>query len=541
MYKGWKKAAAIVLSAVMGMTALAGCSKKDSEAEVAAARAETESKAMITLDGESVSAGAFNFMLRYNMASDWLPSLYRSFYGQDVDVWEMDMYGNGQLYGDQVKESLLQDVKHMLLEQAHMADYGVELTDDDKAAISAAADAFLAENDEKTLAEMSATKENVETMLTLRTIQTRMEEAMGADADPVVSDEEAAQRDVAYVEFTAETETESVEEETEDISEAAVMEDIEEALSEVEENVEEAVSEAEEKVEEAISEAAEQAETAAAVAETEVKTQSADEEATESADEEATESAQEEGTEAAPEEPESETEDPALTAAREAALAQAESFLATMQITNGEGFVDAAYNLAEANSNVEQGTWTFGSDDEYTNPDVIRLTEGLDDNTLVNEVIRDGDDTFYVVYVTDSFNEEATEDRKTEIVEERQQALVDQLLDSWENGSEAAEGSTEAAGEASTEAAPTEGAAFEIDEEAFAALGFDYILYQEEETEDEIAYEEDLTEEALEEISEGDEAQTEEVYEEASETAAEEATETVAEEVTETASETTVK
>ena len=104
MYKGLKRTAAAALAAVLAVSALAGCSKKDNSESEAAAAAEAQAKALITLGDASVSAGAFNFMLRYNMATDWVSSIYRSMYGQDVDVWSYDMFGNGQVYGETVKQ-----------------------------------------------------------------------------------------------------------------------------------------------------------------------------------------------------------------------------------------------------------------------------------------------------------------------------------------------------------------------------------------------------------------------------------------------------
>ena len=298
MFKRLKKTAALALAAVLCVSALAGCSKKKSEEKEAAAAAEAKAQPMVTLGDESVSVGAFDFMLRYNMANDFISAIYRSMYQQDVDVWSYDMYGSGQVYGEQVKSELMHEVQHMMLEKAHMEEYGVSLSDEDQEAITKAAQEFLAENDADVLENMNATQENVETMLTLKTIQSRMETAMSADVDTVVSDEEAAQRTVSYVSFTASTEAE--EEETEELSEAAAAEDLQEAVTE-------AVMEAETTVE-AVKE---EAETAVAEAESEIKTQSAAEEETE---------------EAVAEE-ETETEDPAMAAAREKALADASAFL----------------------------------------------------------------------------------------------------------------------------------------------------------------------------------------------------------------------
>ena len=77
----------------------------------------------------------------------------------------------------------------------------MSITDEDKAAITAAATAFIEANDEGTLEEIGATQEIVERFLELQMIQHRMEPQMSADVDTEVSDEEAAQRKIEYVLF----------------------------------------------------------------------------------------------------------------------------------------------------------------------------------------------------------------------------------------------------------------------------------------------------------------------------------------------------
>ena len=59
------------------------------------------------------------------------------------DVWTMDPYGSGTNMQDSVKESALEDLHEMYTLQAHMGDYGVSLTDDEKAAITEAATSFM--------------------------------------------------------------------------------------------------------------------------------------------------------------------------------------------------------------------------------------------------------------------------------------------------------------------------------------------------------------------------------------------------------------
>ena len=87
-----------------------------------------------------------------------------------------------------------------------MEEYGVSVSEEDQANITKAAEDFVAANTEDVLEAVSGTQENVERLLTLYTIQDRMYDAMIADVDTEVSDEEAAQKTVQYVLFsTADT------------------------------------------------------------------------------------------------------------------------------------------------------------------------------------------------------------------------------------------------------------------------------------------------------------------------------------------------
>lgn len=83
-----------------------------------------------------------------------------------------------------------------------MADYGVELTKDEKSKIQEAAKAFVKANKEDALEKVSGTEETVSRVLELVTIQEKMRQAMVADVDTNVSDEEAAQKSMQYVFFS---------------------------------------------------------------------------------------------------------------------------------------------------------------------------------------------------------------------------------------------------------------------------------------------------------------------------------------------------
>ncbi len=203
MNTGWKKAVAAALGVSLAMCVLAGCSSKEEPFD-------TEATAM-TINGEEVSAGELNFVAHYVQSQ--YQYTYDYYYGDNSFSYEIY---SGYTVGDMMKEQTLEYVEEMILARQHADEYGVSLTDEEKAAITEAAEAFLEANDEDILEKMSATKETVEEYLTLETLEQKMEPAMTADVDTEVSDEEAAQRRIRYVLIPAETE-ESDEEDEEEI------------------------------------------------------------------------------------------------------------------------------------------------------------------------------------------------------------------------------------------------------------------------------------------------------------------------------------
>lgn len=155
-----------------------------------------------TLDGEEIKADFVNFYLRLQQAN--YEYSYMSIFGSDM--WTTDMTGTGVEYQETVKTSAMTNIQEMLILEKHTSDYDVSLTDEEVAAIDAAAESFMADNDKETIKIMTASKEIVARVLTLYTIQYKMEEAIIADADREVSDEEAAQKTIQYLFFsTADT------------------------------------------------------------------------------------------------------------------------------------------------------------------------------------------------------------------------------------------------------------------------------------------------------------------------------------------------
>lgn len=175
-----KKITALLLAGALSLTALTGCG----------ANAEDT---VATLGDEKVSFGVTNFLMKYQKAS--VDDMY-AMYGMD---WDMDLYGNGVTMEDDFKDSAMQLMHDLYTLKDHMDDYEVELTAEDETAIKDAASAFLAANSQEAIEEMGATQEIVEEVLTLYTIQARMYNAIIADTNREVSDEEANMRGYSMV------------------------------------------------------------------------------------------------------------------------------------------------------------------------------------------------------------------------------------------------------------------------------------------------------------------------------------------------------
>ncbi|MCD7746263.1 MAG: hypothetical protein LUI13_13460 [Lachnospiraceae bacterium] len=507
MNMGMKRAALMMLSASLVMTSLAGCSKSSEAAFDADAT-------VLTVNEETVSAGLIKFAVSYSQAQT--QEMYEYYFGDNPYSYD---YSDGYTIGDMVIESCIESFEEMILARQNMEDYDVSLTEDEEAAISEAAAAFIEANDEETLTAMSATQEIVEEYLSLITIQSKMEVEMCADVDTEVSDEEAAQRRVEYVYVAMETEDET-EEETE-----AEETESEEAASEdaVDETADEADTEAEtvaETEEETAAEtvADEESETALLSGNAAIKTMSSDETETEAAeteeaeseaadtdaaeDETDTEDASEAESEETETETETETEDPEVVAAMEEACATCQQIIDLLLEDEDLSLEEAAQQIEEDLSSNEI---TFGADSTSVVENLITATEGVADDTLIEYPV-EASSGYYVVRVVNEFDEEATEEEKESIVEDRKDEMISDLYTEWEEDGEISQ-----------------------DDEVLATITFDSNLYlYEEETESE----EEAESESEADSEEGTEAESEEAEAESDTEAAE-----VAEDDTEAESE----
>ena len=175
-------AAMLVICMALGMT---GCASKPLDG--------SQSVAMV---GEKeVSLGEVNFLLRYQQVQ--MESYYESMLGQGI--YEMDLYGTGLPYGEEFKADVMEQMQEYYVLEAKAAEYGIALTEEETAAITDAAAAFLAANEDYTKEQMTADQATVERVLTLMTINSKMTAAIKAEADVTVTDEEAVQRGFSYV------------------------------------------------------------------------------------------------------------------------------------------------------------------------------------------------------------------------------------------------------------------------------------------------------------------------------------------------------
>lgn len=280
-------------------------------------------KAIAVLDGENVDYALVNLMVRYNQAQ--MQSMYGSLFGDAM--WES--------YGATTRDGVMDSVQQMLILEKHMDEYGVSISEEDKAEITAAAKNFMESNDKEVLEAMTASQEIVEQMLTLQLVQTRMRAEMIKDVDTEVSDEEAAQKTIQYVLFSTAGTT------GEDGKEVALTEEEKAALKDQAEQV--------------------------------------------------------------------------LTA-----------------VKDGEAMDVAAKAVDE---NKTASTISYGEGDETLAAEVKEAVDKLEDGQLADSVI-ETENGYYVAMMQSTFDKEATENKKSTIVSERQTAKFDEIYEAWKTEAE---------------------------------------------------------------------------------------------------------
>lgn len=184
MNRAAKKLSGALLAGILGASFLTGCSKP-----------LDGTQPLLTAGEDTVTVGTGNLMLRMNQAT--MLSYYSMMGGSTSGIWSQDA-GDGKTYGDTTKENVLEELKSMLVQKQHAADYEVSISEEEQGKIEEAAKAFVEANTEETLGALSVAQSDVEDLLELYTYQTKMYDPMVADVDTNVEDSEAAQSKITY-------------------------------------------------------------------------------------------------------------------------------------------------------------------------------------------------------------------------------------------------------------------------------------------------------------------------------------------------------
>lgn len=356
-----------VLTAAMVVTGLSGCG---------GSTVVDGTKTALVVNDEEINLGKANFMLRYQQATmanyyQTMSSMFGQEYTLSFDEPSDQSDEDSPTVGENLKEDALTSIEKAFLMRQHASEYSVELTEEEKQGAADAAAAFVEDNDQETLTKLGITQEDIQDVIEVYAIQTKMYNPMIADVDTEVSDEEAKQSKISY----AKVSTEGTE--TDENGETVELTDEEKAeKKEIAQNFMDKLNASEDPSTVDFSELKDQVNE-------ELNAQRKAEEGTE--DTASEETAETDGTE--------ETED-----------------------------TDEIY--------VTTSQTTFGADDESLDEALKSAAESLSDGQIHSEII-EGEDGYYVLRMDSVLDREATDSQKETIVEERQTEAYNDLLDTW--------------------------------------------------------------------------------------------------------------
>ena len=173
MKKLMKRAASVAMAALLSMSLLAGCGKSN----------ETVANPALTFDGEAFSMEEALFYT-YTMRLQ-----YETYYGPEF--WDMELE-EGKTYGDELKTQVQDSLVKMLVLNAKADDYKVKLGDEDMESITAYIESFKEAVTEEEMAEEGITEEIMQSTLEKIYTASYVFDAMVADEEVELTDEEKA-------------------------------------------------------------------------------------------------------------------------------------------------------------------------------------------------------------------------------------------------------------------------------------------------------------------------------------------------------------
>ena len=391
----WKKFAAAGLTAAMGVSMLAGCGNKDAKID--------GTKTAVTINDEAVSLGAVSFQARFQQA--YMYQMYSQYFGTTQIFDQVMDESTEKTYGDQIKESVLENIEELVLIKQHAADYDVKLDDEKKAEIEKIAQAYIDENDEKVRAQIGASKEDVVYLLELQTIQDMMREPMAKDVDTEVSDDEAQQTTVTYLSLAKKTEEDLAADESAADESASDESASDESVSD-ESTSDESVSD-ESASDESVSDksASDESVSDESVSDESVSDESVSEEA----------------------------KNEKLEAANKKVKENAEKILADLKASDNAAEADMTAIAAKYDGTLTATSGQFTTNDPTDttlDAGVVEAAAELKDGEVCDKVI-ESDTHYYVFRVDKTFAKDETEAKKQEIVKQRKTEAYNNLLEEW--------------------------------------------------------------------------------------------------------------
>lgn len=359
-----------VLTAAVALSGLSGCGDS-----IVVDGTQTA----LVINDEKINLGKANFMLRYQQAAmvnyyQTMSSMFGQQYSLSFDALADESDEDSPTVGENLKEDALTSIEQAFLMRQHASEYDVSLTDDEVAGAQEAAAAFVEDNDAETLTRLGVTQEDIQDVIEVYAIQSKMYDPMIADVDTEVSDEEAQQSRISYVRVSTEGT------ETDENGDTVELTDEEKAEKK--------------EIAQRFLDALNASEDPATADFSDLRTQINDElneerRAEEAAQSDSTADTSEEGTE---------------------------------DTTDSTEDTDEVYLTASET--------TFGADDDSLDEALKDAAETLTDGQVYGEVI-EGEDAYYVVRMDSVLDREATDEEKDTIVQQRQSDAYNDLLDSW--------------------------------------------------------------------------------------------------------------
>lgn len=359
-----------VLTAAVALSGLSGCGDST---------VVDGTQTALVINDEKINLGKANFMLRYQQATmvnyyQTMSSMFGQQYSLSFDALADESDEDSPTVGENLKEDALTSIEQAFLMRQHASEYDVSLTDDEVAGAQEAAAVFVEDNDAETLTRLGVTQEDIQDVIEVYAIQSKMYDPMIADVDTEVSDEEAQQSRISYVRVSTEGT------ETDENGDTVELTDEEKAEKK--------------EIAQRFLDALNASEDPATADFSDLRTQINDElneerRAEEAAQSDSTADTSEEGTE---------------------------------DTTDSTEDTDGVYLTASET--------TFGADDDSLDEALKDAAETLTDGQVYGEVI-EGEDAYYVVRMDSVLDREATDEEKDTIVQQRQSDAYNDLLDSW--------------------------------------------------------------------------------------------------------------